>query len=324
MTASDAAQRALGTSGPAVSRLCLGTSSWSTARFGAGPIEALEWTLDRVAAGDRTVPTFIDTSNEYGGDASERFIGDALRRRGGLPEGVVIQSKLDRDRESGSFSFNRMYTSLLESTAKLGLAKLPLLYLHDPEHISWDDAFATDGPVRALVEMKERGLVGAIGISGGPAPMLLRYVETGLFDAVITHNRYTLVDRSAGGLLDESAARGVSVVNAAVYGGGALARWPAPAEKYAYRPASPVMAASIKAMGEACERAGTSLAAAALQFSTRDARVTSTIVGGNSMAQVQEAMAADIEAVPDELWAELESLVPPSDEWREAPGSSWP
>jgi len=324
MTDLDAAQRTLGASGPLVSRLCLGTSSWSTARFGDGPIEALEWTLDRVAAGDTSVPTFLDTSNEYGGDASERFIGDALRRRGGLPDGVVIQSKLDRDRETGSFSFNRMYSSLLESTAKLGLAQLPMLYLHDPEHISWDEAFAADGPVRALVEMKERGLVGAIGISGGPAPMLLRYVETGLFDAVITHNRYTLVDRSAGPLLDESHSRGIAVVNAAVYGGGALARWPAPAEKYAYRPATPVMAASIMAMGEACQRAGTSLTAAALQFSTGDARVTSTIVGGNSVAQVQEAIAADLEAVPEQLWAELETLVPPAAEWREAPGSTWP
>ncbi len=62
-----------------------------------------------------------------------------------------------------------------------------------------------------------------IGISGGPAPMLKHYVETGLFDAVITHNRYTLVDRSAEELIDSAVGRGVTVVNAAVYGGGALA-----------------------------------------------------------------------------------------------------
>jgi D-threo-aldose 1-dehydrogenase len=324
MSETPSGPRTLGPDGPTVSRLCLGTSSWTRARFGAGPVEALEWTF---ASG---VITFIDTSNEYGGEQSERYIGDSIRRHAaatggtGLPAGTVLQTKLDRDPETGSFSSDRMWRSLLESTAKLGLDRLPMLYLHDPERISWDEAFATDGPVRALVDMKERGLVDQIGISGGPAPMLQRYVETGLFSAVITHNRYTLVDRSSDELLNVSAERGVSVVNAAVYGGGALAKWPAPVENYAYRPAAPEMADAIARMGEACQRAGVSLAAAALQFSTRDSRVVSTIVGGNSVSQVLDAVAADAEPIPAALWDELETLVPSSKHWQDAPGSSWP
>jgi D-threo-aldose 1-dehydrogenase len=316
--------RTLGPGGPAVSRLCLGTSSWTRERFGSGPVEALEWTLSS------GVITFIDTSNEYGGEHSERLIGDSIRRHAtasggtGLPAGTVLQTKLDRDPETGSFSSDRMWRSLLESTAKLGLDRLPMLYLHDPERISWEEAFAADGPVRALVEMKERGLVDQIGISGGPAPMLQRYVETGLFSAVITHNRYTLVDRSSEELLNVSAERDVSVVNAAVYGGGALAKWPAPVTTYAYRPAAPEMADAIARMGEACQRAGVSLTAAALQFSTRDPRIVSTIVGGNSVAQVLEAVTADAEQIPAELWDELETLVPAPAHWQESPGSSWP
>ena len=330
-----AAARTLGTGGPVVSRLCLGTSAWTRARFGEGPIDALEVVLDSngegsvdgvddAAARTASAITFIDTSNEYGKGASERFIGDALRRRGGLPAGMVLQSKLDRDPDTGSFSSDRMWRSLLESTAKLGMDRLPMMYLHDPERISWDEAFAEDGPVRALVEMKERGLVERIGISGGPAPMLQRYVETGLFDAVITHNRYTLVDRSAEQLLNVSVDRGVSVVNAAALGGGALAKWPAVATEYAYRPVDPEFAAAIARMGEACERAGVTLSAAGLQFSTRDRRVVSTVVGGNSAQQVQEAIANDAVAIPEQLWAELESLVPPVRFWQEPPGSTWP
>jgi D-threo-aldose 1-dehydrogenase len=349
-----AAPRTLGPDGPVVSRLCLGTSSWSRERFGAGPVEALELVLDantRASAGpaesvgggvatdthaasadesqdssqvDVAALTFIDTSNEYGGQASESFIGDAIRRRGGLPAGVVLQTKLDRDLETGSFSSDRMWRSLLESTARLGIDRLPMLYLHDPERISWDEAFAEDGPVRALVEMKERGLVDQIGISGGPAPMLQRYVETGLFTAVITHNRYTLVDRSSEQLLDVSAERGVRVVNAAVLGGGALARWPEEATQYAYRPTSTEMRRSIALMGEACQRAGVTLSAAALQFSTRDPRVVSTIVGGNSPEQVRSALADDAVHIPAELWAELETLVPDASVWQEPPGSVWP
>jgi D-threo-aldose 1-dehydrogenase len=328
--------RTLGRGGPVVSRLCLGTSAWSRARFGAGPIDALEFVLDSMGSGSvvsdsddaAATPadaiTFIDTSNEYGGGASETFIGDALRRRGGLPQGAVLQSKLDRDPHTGSFAFDRMWRSLLESTAKLGIDRLPMLYLHDPERISWDEAFAVDGPVRALVEMKERGLVEQIGISGGPAPMLQRYVETGLFDAVITHNRYTLVDRSADELLTVSFDRGVSVVNAAVFGGGALAKWPAVATTYAYRPVAPDFADAIALMGEASARAGVTLSAAALQFSTRDPRVVSTVVGGNSVQQVADAIDADAVPIPADLWAELEELVPGEALWQERPGSTWP
>ncbi|QYF73386.1 aldo/keto reductase [Cryobacterium sp. PAMC25264] len=321
----DPAPRTLGTGGPEVSRLCLGTSSWSRARFGAGPVEALETVLDAggVPSAGPAI-TFIDTSNEYGGGASESYLGDAIRRRGALPAGMVLQTKLDRDPDTGSFSGERMRASLAESLGKLGLERVPMLYLHDPELIGWDEAFAADGPVRALVEMQERGLVDAIGISGGPAPMLTRYVETGLFSAVITHNRYTLVDRSAEQLVDEAVWRGVSVINAAVYGGGALARWPEAARSYAYRPAPAAMANAIADMGLACQRAGVSLAAAALQFSTRDPRITSTIVGGNSIAQVQEAIAADAVEIPAGLWAELEALAPDPAVWQDPPGSSWP
>jgi D-threo-aldose 1-dehydrogenase len=323
------ARRNLGPGGPEVSRLCLGTSSWSRDRFGEGRVEALEAVLDAcaeptIAAPARPAITFIDTSNEYGGGASERYLGDTIRRRGGLPTGVVVQTKLDRDPVTGSFSGERMRASLAESLDKLGLERVPMLYLHDPELIGWDEAFAVDGPVRALVEMHERGLVDAIGISGGPAPMLTRYVETGLFGAVITHNRNTLVDRSSERLITEAVSRGVSVINAAVFGGGALARWPETARSYAYRPAAPAMATAIAEMGLACQRAGVSLAAAALQFSTRDPRITSTIVGGNSIAQVQEAITADAEEIPAGLWAELDALTPEPALWQDRPGSSWP
>ena len=173
-----------------------------------------------------------------------------------MPAGITIATKLDRDPDTGSFSAERMRASLQESRERLGLDVIPLLYLHDPERISYREAFADDGPVRALVAMKEAGEAVSIGISGGPAPMLQHYVETDLFDAVITHNRYTLVDRSAAELIDVAVDRGVAVVNAAVYGGGALARWPEPVTSYAYQPAhptwfepSPPWASSVSATG---------------------------------------------------------------------------
>jgi D-threo-aldose 1-dehydrogenase len=305
-----------------LSRLTLGTS-WNAGRVrDLDQVSALEHVLDLDPA---TSPiTVIDTSNEYTQGLSEQIIGNALRRRGGVPEGITIATKLDRDPETGSYSAGRMRRSLAESRERLGLDVIPLLYLHDPERISYEQAFADDGPVRALVAMKEAGEAAAIGISGGPAPMLTHYVETGLFDAVITHNRYTLVDRSADELIDTAVQRGVTVVNAAVYGGGALARWPEPVSTYAYRPAHPKVAEAVAAMGSLCERHGVSLAAAALQFSTRDPRIATTVVGAHTAEHVQQFVADSELEITEALFAELDPLTPPGDVWQDPPGSTWP
>ncbi|MCJ1696712.1 aldo/keto reductase [Rathayibacter caricis] len=313
--------RPFGPSGAQVTRLTLGTS-WKPERVrDLERVPALERVLDSSA--DRAV-SVIDTSNEYAQGHSERLIGEALRAHGGVPEGITVVTKLDRDPETGSYSGERMRRSLDESRERLGMDVLPLLYLHDPERISYEEAFAEDGPVRALVAMKEAGVALSIGISGGPAPMLQHYVETGLFDAVITHNRYTLVDRSSDELIDVSVDRGVVVVNAAVYGGGALARWPQPVETYAYRPAPPEIVQAVTEMGEACDRAGVPLRAAALQFSTRDERITTTVVGATTAEHFDEFVADDALEIPDSLFEELAALAPSSAVWQEAPGSTWP
>ncbi len=314
--------RTSGQPGTAFSRLTLGTS-WDADRVrGLDRVTALEYVLD-LDPSARPI-TVIDTSNEYAKGLSEQIIGDSLRRRGGLPGGMTIATKLDRHPETGSFSATRMRRSLEESRERLGLDAIELLYLHDPELITYEEAFADDGPVRALVAMKEEGSAARIGISGGPAPMLKHYVETGLFDAVITHNRYTLVDRSADDLIDAAVGRGLTVVNAAVYGGGALARWPRPVTTYAYRLAHPEVVQAIAAMGSVCEQAGIPLAAAALQFSTRDPRITTTVVGAHTAEHVEGFVRDDQLEIADSLFEELDSLAPSGDVWQDPPGSTWP
>ena len=142
-----------------------------------------------------------------------------------------------------------MRRSLDETLERLGVDHLPLLHLHDPDELEFSEALAPTGPVRALIRMRDEGIVDRIGISGAWAPMLVSYVETGIFDALVTHNRYTLVDRSADRLLEVAADRGVAVFNAAPYGSAPLAKWPAPATHYAYRPAHPELASAIDRMG---------------------------------------------------------------------------
>src|SRR5690606_4677199 len=104
--------------------------------------------------------TFIDTSNEYGGGASERRIGIAIAERGGLPAGALVATKVDPLPGTTDFSGDRVRRSVEESIERLGLDQLPLVYLHDPEKISFEEAMASDGAVAALVDLQEQGVIG--------------------------------------------------------------------------------------------------------------------------------------------------------------------
>ncbi|PJJ63680.1 aldo/keto reductase [Compostimonas suwonensis] len=304
--------RPFGSTGLAVTPLCLGTSSWGPLRSGETP-EARDERIGALADAffDGDLPTnYLDTSNMYGGSESEALIGAAIARRGGLPEGVVLQTKLDRDIATGDFSAQQMWRSLEQSLERLGRSSFDVLFLHDPEVIGFETAAAPGGPMEALLEMKARGLARFVGISGGPVDMLKRFVETDAFDTLITHNRYTLVDRSANALLDSASQRGMGIDNAAPYGAGVLTGDPRFAGRYGYGPARPEVTAAIEAMSAICAEAGVSLGAAALQFSMRDPRIHSTVVGATSADRLDETVAHATAVIPDDLWAELDRHVP--------------
>lgn len=308
--------RPFGSTGLAVTPLAIGTAGW-----GAVSAQLFDTTVSASASLDtarRVVEsgiTLLDTSNNYADGESERRIGEFLRASGGLPPGFLLQTKLDRDPETGSFSADRMWRSLEESFERLGVERVPVLYLHDPENSTFDDLMAPGGAVDALLEMKERGFADHIGISGGPVSLLTRFVETDLFEALITHNRHTLVDRRADELIRSAAGRGMAVVNAAVYGGGLLSRWPRVLDKYHYAPAAAELLAAVDAMGALCADAGVPLPAAALQFSVRDPAVTTTIVGALRPEHVDDALAYLDVAIADDVWEALERLVSPSEAW---------
>ena len=307
--------RDLGSTGLRVSSFCVGTAAWGVTSPVHGVVVPERDAVETVLAAFDGPITVLDTSNNYGDGESERRIGIAIRERGGVPEGFVVQTKLDRDPTTDSFDSGRMRRSLEESLERLGVDSVPVLYLHDPENIGYDGAMAEDGPVQTLLSLRDEGYAQHVGISGGPATLLQRFVQTGLFAALITHNRYTLVDRTADELIGMAHAAGVGVVNGAVYGGGILASWPRASDRYHYRAASPALLAAIDGMGAACADAGVPLAAAALQFSTRDERVTSTIGGVVSPAQLAQTLELlDVE-IPEELWTRLDALVPERREW---------
>jgi D-threo-aldose 1-dehydrogenase len=259
---------------------------------------------------------FLDTSNGYGEDgAAERRIGKAIRRVGGLPPHVVLATKVDPDPRTGDFSGDRVRASTEESMERLGIDKIALLHLHDPERISFEEGVAPGGPVEALIDLRDRGLVEHLGVAGGPVGLLQQYLDTGEFEVVLSHNRYTLLDRSAEPLFRSAADRGLGVLNAAPYGGGMLSKGPSVQQKYAYGSPDYRIREAAEAMEAACRRYDVPLAAAALQFSMRSDVIDSTVVGVSSPQRIAHTLELAAVAIPDELWSELEAATPPRELW---------
>ena len=301
--------RTLGRTGLEVTPLCLGTSPLGNTPSSYQhevPLEAAVATVRRALEGPIN---FLDTGNNYG-DA-ERRIGLVLGETGGVPDGFVLQTKVDRDMDSGDFSGERVRRSVHESLERLGLERLGLVHLHDPENISFEEGVAPGGPLEALQSLHQEGVIAHLGVAGGPIDLLRRYIRTGAFAVVLTHNRFSLVDQSAEPLLDEAQERGVAVLNAAPFGGGVLAGAPAAKGYYAYREADSETLARIEALHDVCRRHDVPLAAAALQFSMRDARIVSTVVGASRPERIDAMIELAGRAIPPELWDDLRPLTAP-------------
>jgi len=296
-------KRPLGATGLEVTGVCVGGAPLGSMPADYGEVGAEQG----IAVARRALAgpfNFLDTANNYGAGESERRIGVALRDAGGVPDGFVLATKVDRD-AAGDFSGARVRRSLEESFHRLGLSRAQLVYLHDPEHISFEEGMAAGGPVEALVALRDEGLIEHLGVAGGPVDLLLRYLDTGVFEVVLTHNRFTLVDRSADPLLDAASIRGLAAVNGAPFGGGVLAKGPERRPSYAYQPLTGAARSRIAALARTCAHHGVPLAAAALQHSLRDARIASTVVGISVPGRIDEVARLAEVPIPDELWEAL-------------------
>jgi D-threo-aldose 1-dehydrogenase len=251
---------------------------------------------------------FLDTSRNYGMGKSEDRIGALIRERG-LPKNFIISSKLDRNMTTNVFDGDRARASLEESLKALGVDHIPLLHLHDPEYASnLTDITKPGGAMSALMRMKEEGLVTAIGLAAGRVDIMMPLLKDYDFDALISHNRFTLLNRNAEAMFNLATSKGMAILNAAPYASGILAKGVAKAPLYSYMPASDDIKSRATAIEVLCAKHGVPVGAAALQFSMRDPRIASTICGVTSPERIQQTMDWATWAIPDALWAELKAL----------------
>jgi D-threo-aldose 1-dehydrogenase len=274
---------------------------------------------DGVATARRALDSplnFLDTSNAYGD--SERRIGAAIADRGGLPDGYVLATKVDADPETRAYDGARVRRSFETSLERLGVSRIQLLHLHDPDFdVSFEDSMAPGGAVEELRRLRDEGLVDHLGIATGDLTTTARYLETGVFDVVLTHNRYTLVDRSAERVIARAAELGIGVINAAPFGGGVLARRPGPGIGYYYGSGSDAQLQAVHRMWEVADAAGVPLAAAALAFAADRPEIDNVLVGCSRPDRIDELVRLAQTPLPDGLLAELDALCPPREHWLE-------
>lgn len=289
--------------GLSITNICFGTSGLGDMpdTYGYSVSEArARATLDAIFDGP---VNFLDTSRNYGFGRSEARIGDTIRARGGLPDGFVLSTKLDREMDTGRFDADRAWASLDESKDALSLDHIPMLHLHDPEHArDVTEITKSGGALDALFRMKEEGHTSAVGLAMGRLDIMLPILKDWPFDVLISHNRWSLLNQSADAMFDYAQANGIAILNAAPFAGGVLSKGSAAMPRVTYQLADDDMLAPVREIEALCEQHDVQLGAAALQFSMRDARVASTIVGVSKPDRVQETLALSAAPLPEAFW----------------------
>jgi D-threo-aldose 1-dehydrogenase len=299
----------LNRSGLTIPAICFGTTALGdmpdTYGYSVGADRARA-TLDAIF--DGPIP-FLDTSRHYGMGESEKRIGEAIRARGGAPKSLVISSKLDRNMDTRKFDGDRAQQSLEESLKALGVSSIPLLHLHDPEYASdLNDVTKKGGALDALFRMKDQGLCQAVGLAAGRTDVMMPLLRDYDFDALISHNRFTLLNRQGTEMFELAKTRNIAVINAAPYASGILAKGASKAPLFAYMPAGDDIKSRANAIEAACAKYAVPMGAAALQFSMNSPLVASTICGVSSPERVQQTIDWANFAIPDVLWKELEAI----------------
>jgi D-threo-aldose 1-dehydrogenase len=299
--------------------------------LGGGPLGNMYRAIDdeqahaTVAAAWERGVRYFDTAPHYGVGLAERRLGAALcecprnelvvsTKVGRLLEPLDPPRPLDDQgfdvpgthRRVWDFTRDGVLRSLEGSLERLGLDRIDIVFLHDPDE-HWSDAIGTAYP--ALEELRAQGVVSAIGAGMNQTAMLADFGRHTDMDLLMLAGRYTLLEQTAlDDLLPICERRGIGLVAAGVFNSGLLAR-PTPTDdaKYDYADAPVELVERARRIAEVCERHGTSLPAAALGFPLAHPAVVSVCVGARSPEEVERNVHLYHAGTPAAVWADLEA-----------------
>lgn len=303
----------------------LGSLVVTSIGLGSGPLGGLFAPVNdadaeaTLAAGWSAGIRFYDTAPLYGFGLAERRLGAFLRQQ--PRESYAISTKVGRllrpeansaedDHYKGApalrpqfdFSYDGVMRSVEESLDRLGLDRVDVLLVHDP-----DDHYdaAVNGAFRALMRLRDDGTVKAIGSGMNQSEMLTRFAEAVPVDCFLLAGRYTLLDQGAlEALFPVCAAKNIGILLGGIYNSGILAN-PHTGAKFNYQDADAALVARVLALDELCRKHGTELKAAALQFCMAHPAVTVAVMGARNAAEVADNIAMSERTVPQAFWQEL-------------------
>ncbi|OKO83316.1 aldo/keto reductase [Bradyrhizobium sp. AS23.2] len=263
---------------------------------------------------------FFDTAPLYGFGLAERRLGAFLRQQ--PRESYVISTKVgrllrvpggpaaeddhyksgQRERPVFDFSYEGVLRSVEESLSRLGLDRVDVLLVHDPDD-HYDAAVA--GAFRALERLRADGTVKAIGAGMNQSEMLVRFAETVPVDCFLLAGRYTLLDQGAlDALFPVCQSKNIGILLGGIYNSGILAN-PHTGAKFNYQDADAALVARALELDGLCRKHGTELKAAALQFCMVHPAVTVAVMGARNAGEVADNIAMSETAVPQAFWQEL-------------------
>jgi|TARA_B100001964_G_scaffold33284_1_gene35239 D-threo-aldose 1-dehydrogenase len=292
-----------------VTELSFGTSSLGSMPDTYGyevPEDRAQKTLNRFFQGPVNM---LDTSRNYAMGESEKRIGNAIKENGGWPKDFLLSTKLDRNMDTLILDKNRARESFEESLKTLNVDSVDILFLHDPEYAKdLSDITKKDGAMDELFKIKEEGLAKAVGIAMGKIDIMFPLLKDWNFDVMINHNRFTLINREANEMYDYASSKNIAIFNAAPYAGGVLAKGPDNFKKITYQDATEEKLTPAREFEKVCKKHNVELGAAALQFSLKDKRITSTICGVTSVESIEKNLTWANSKIPDEFWNEISKL----------------
>lgn len=264
---------------------------------------------------------FFDTAPLYGHGLAERRLGAVLRTK--PRDDFVLATKVGRLLRAGAppepgqsyvdvppvnpvfdFSYDGVMRSVEESLERLGLDRIDILHIHDPD-AHFEEALT--GAYPALDRLRSEGSIGAVGAGMNQWEMPARFARAADFDCFLLAGRYTLLDRSgASELLPLCVERGIAIIAGGVFNSGILAS-PRPGGTFNYQAASPEVIAQARRLDEICSRRGVPLKAAAIQFPLRHPAVPVVLTGCRSVSEVEQNVSAFQTPIPDDLWKELDA-----------------
>jgi L-galactose dehydrogenase len=278
--------------------------------FGAAPL-GNEYDDVEAAQGERAVQTaidhginFFDTSPYYGRTLSEERLGKALL---GKRDKVVLCTKCGRyGKESFDFSASRVMTSIDESLRRLCTDRVDMLIAHDIEF--GDPEQVVSETIPAMRELQAAGKARFIGISGLPLKLLAEVAERGQVDFILSYCHYNLMIRDLDRVLAPvAAANHIGLVNASPLHMGLLT----PAGPPSWHPAPREVKEAATKIVQLCASRGVDVTTLSLRFCLDYPRVSSTLVGMSSPAEVEQNLKAFDFKLDQELLSDIEEILAP-------------